>query len=270
MKDTLILSYLRNFPIDYGKQYIEGMVNIPKGTFYYTNPMGLQFLIDPREHVMRQIYLKGLYEKNTLLKLIGLARKGDTFVDVGANVGAYSLPMSKYLGDGKVIAFEPNPRAIRFLEENIKLNRADNILLEKMGLSDVNEEATLFTPSLTTASINKHVGSEEQEKIRLTTLDEYCDTHGIKEIDLMKIDVEGHEYKCLHGARKIIAQSKRMVLVMEIDDNCLHAGITKDNLFQFIISMGFKAYLPKGYPRSMKHTDMIPANYTDNVIFIKG
>lgn len=270
MKDTLILSYLRRFPIDYGKQFIEGMVKIPSGTFYYTNPMGLQFLIDPREHVMRQIYLKGMYEKNTLLKLIGLARKGDTFVDVGANVGAYALPMSRYLGEGKVIAFEPNPRAIRFLEENIKLNHSQNIQLEKMGLSDVNEEATLFTPSLTTASINKHVGSNEQEKIILTTLDEYCETNKIAHVELMKIDVEGHEFKCLQGAKNIIRQSKRMVLVMEIDDNCLHAGITRDELFQSIISMGFKAYLPKGYPRKMKHTSMIPESYTDNVIFIKG
>lgn len=267
--NKLLLNYFRHFPIDYGKHLLINHIKLPEEVIYYTGNDGVKYKLDPRDHVMSQIYLRGVYEKNTIRHLLKLIKPGDIFVDVGTNIGAYSLVIGKNLPTGKVISFEPNPKALAFLEENIKLNKLNNIQVNKMGLSDKNETAVLFTPSLTTASINKHQNSGEKSTIELTTLDEFCEKNNITNIDILKIDIEGHEFKCLEGAKDIISKSKKMILIMEIDDNCLNIGMKKEDLFNYVIQLGFKAFLPKGYPFSMKEVNTLPNDYKDNIIFIK-
>ena len=85
----------------------------------------------------------------------------------------------------------------------------------------------------------------------------------------MKIDIEGHEMQCLQGGLNVIQRSKNLVLSVEIDDNCLAGGYSKQSLFDFVVSLGFRAYAPRGFPFRMREIRAIPDNYTDNVIFIK-
>ena len=271
MKNDLLLYYLRNFPVDYGKLFLEKKVKFPanKSGVEFNSPNGIKYVLDLNDHVMRQIFLKGVYERNTLRHLKKLARPDMTFVDVGANIGAYTLNMSKFLTNGRVISFEPNPRAVKYLKRNIELNNFKNVQLVEAGLSDKEEEAILYTASLTTASINKGKDSPEQEQIKLTTLDLFCRKNGVNNIDLIKIDVEGHEVKCLEGAAEIIDKSKQMVLIMEIDDNQKKLGLEKNDLFNSVIKKGFKGFLPKGFPFAMKEIKKMDESYKDNIIFIK-
>lgn len=225
--------------------------------------------MDTTDHVMRQLFLMGRYEKNTIRHVLKLSQPGDLFVDIGANIGAYSVVLAYQLKKGKVIAFEPNPRALEFLEKNIALNNLKNIQIERKGLSDKVEDATLYSPSLTTASINKHQDSDVKSSIELTTLDLYCRSNGIDNIDILKIDIEGNEFKCLEGAKEIIGKSRNMKLILEIDDNCLNVGMKKEDLFNYVMEMGFRAFLPKGYPFAMKEISSLSEDYKDNIIFVK-
>ena len=268
--NDLILNYCRNFPLDYGKGSLLKYIKIPDEIVYVKNKYGTEYKLDPSDHVMKQIYQRGVYENNTLRHLLKLAKPTDTFVDVGANIGAYSLAMSKHLTEGRVIAFEPNPKALEFLEENIKINKLTNIMVNKVGLSDKKETAILYSTSLATASINKHQETGKQETIELLTLDSFCEENKIEKIDLLKIDVEGHEFKCLEGAKEIFKKSKNMILVMEIDDNCLNVGITKNELFKYVTDLGFRGFVPRGFPFNMRAVDSLPENYHDNIVFIKG
>ena len=95
------------------------------------------------------------------------------------------------------------------------------------------------------------------------------ENHKVNRVDLFVLDVEGHELKCLKGASEIIEKSKKLVLVIEIDDNCLNVGVEKNEILDFLFKKNFKAYLPKGYPFKMKEIKSIPENHADNVIFIK-
>ncbi len=245
-----ILWYLRYFPIDYGKGLLDKIIDLPAegSNVLFKTPNGIWFTLDLRDHVMRQIFLRGIYERNTYRHLSKLAKPYMNFIDVGANIGAYTLNMGKLLTKGKVFSFEPNPRTLVFLKENIKINQLNNINIVEMGLSDKDEIAHLYTPSLTTASINKNQTSSEKEVIQLTTLDAYCDKYNIPNVDILKIDIEGHEMKCLHGAINLMKKTKKMILVVEIDNNCERAGYSRDELFDFIIRMGFNAHAPKGAP----------------------
>ena len=273
MMQNLILSYMRNFPMDYGKGYLRKFIKLPadkESLVRLTNSYGITYKLSLKDHVMREVYINGVYEKNTIRQLRKLISPSMTFFDIGANIGTYSLTMAKFLPQGKVYSFEPNPRTRKFFQQNITLNGFKNIEVIPVGLSDKEEVATLYTPSLTQASLNKHQSSAEQETIQLTTLDRFCDERKIEQIDILKIDVEGHEVKCLMGALNVIKRSKKLIMILEIDDNCLAAGHTKQSLFDMVINMGFRAYLPKGYPFPLKGITAINEKYSDNIIFIKS
>lgn len=267
-----LLNYLRKFPIDYGKTFLESKINLPlaERDFEYKSSNGIKYYLNLKDHVMRQIFLRDIYEKNTIRHLVKLVKPGMTFIDVGANVGAYTLNIGRLLTEGKVFSFEPNPRAIKYLKKNIELNGLKNTQVLELGLSDREETAVLNTPSLTTASINKHTTSQETETIKLTTLDKFCKENSLDNIDLIKIDTEGHEMKCLKGASEIIEKNKKLILVVEIDDNCTTAGYTKEELFNYITNMGFKGFSPKGYPFDKKEIKSLSKEFADNIIFIKN
>ena len=266
-----LLSYLRKFPIDFGKGFLEKKINLPitKEDFEYQSSNGLKYYLNLKDHVMRQIYLRDVYEKNTIRHIAKYVKPNMVFVDVGANIGAYTLNIGKLLTEGEVFSFEPNPRANRYLRKNIELNELSNIHILEKGLSDKEETVVLYTPSLTTASINKNSTSKETEIIELTTLDEFFVESRLKTIDVIKIDTEGHEMKCLKGAKETFKKNKKMMLVVEIDDNCLSAGYSKEELFGYITDMGFKAFSPKGYPFGKKEINFLPKGYADNVLFMK-
>ena len=243
--NKLIHIYLRNFPIDKGKDAIEKWVSLPQKCCGYEGGLGVKYDLNLTDHVMRTIYLRGIFEKNTIRHILPIIEDDMVFVDVGANVGAYSLIVGKKLINGRVLSFEPNPRTRKYLKQNISLNSLDNIEIIEKGLSNKIEDAVLYTPSLSTASINKHHESSEQEAIELITLDSFCQDRGIEEINILKIDTEGHEVKCIEGAVDIISKSEKLIFIVEIDNNCLHSGYTRESLFEMILSMGFSAYLPK-------------------------
>lgn len=272
MLNELLLLYLRKFKIDYGKQHIEKFVKLPlnKLGIDFKGSYGIRYLLDLTDRIMVQIFIHGSYEKNTVRQVLKLLQPNMTFVDVGANIGTYTLTLSKFLPYGKVISFEPNPKAIKYLKQNIALNNCTNITVEELGLSDQEGEAILYTTSMTEASIYKQKNAAIHETIKLSSLDTYCKNNNIDHIDVLKIDIEGHEVKCLKGAEEIIRKSKKMILILEIDDNCKLLGIEKNELFNSIIKQGFRGFQPRGYPFTMREIKHLDESYADNIIFVKG
>ena len=163
MFQSLIYSYLRRCPIDYGKRFVRKLARLPKGAekIAFTSPDGIRYKLDLTNHVMREIFIFGQYEKNTARLLSRMAKEDSVYCDVGANIGAYVLPLSRKITKGKIFAFEPNPRALVILNENLSLNNAAGVEVIPCGLSDKKETLTLFTPSLTTASVHKNGSSAE-------------------------------------------------------------------------------------------------------------
>lgn len=129
-----------------------------------------------------------------------------SFVDIGANLGRYSIEQGKKYGDKiKIIAIEPEPTIFKMLETNIKLNDLNNITPIQVGLADKEGSMNLF--------IGKHQeqhtflkntdSSDDSISVKVKTLDNVC-----KELnftpDLLKIDVEGFEISVLNGAQKTL------------------------------------------------------------------
>ena len=136
---------------------------------------------------------------------------GNTFVDVGANIGGYTLRLAKRFRE--VIAIEPNPRAADILRKNIELNSLSNVRVLSDAISDTIGEATLSVPAggkTTRSSIVKKYKQGSSINVHTSTLDRLLENRD--RIDLIKIDVEGAELLVLKGADRTLPKTQRVVL----------------------------------------------------------
>lgn len=164
-----------------------------------------------------------------------------TFIDIGANIGSFTLVAAKIAKRGEVHAFEPSAHHFARLSNNVALNHFSNVHLNRQGLSDKPGTATLFLPNAKGAMNNSGAASlyssgsdmQVREDIELITLDDYVSSHGIERIDVIKIDIEGAEYDALKGARNTLRKLRPIVLA-ELDlDSLKKAGCDPDEVLNF-------------------------------------
>jgi len=179
-------------------------------------------LINPLRNkgVDASIYYNGTYEAGTQFVISNSLRKGDAFIDAGANIGLMSLTAAQKVGpSGKVHAFEPVPDVFAQLQQNVAINKAENILLRNLALGSEPERRIIYEQERinkggasfvepTTSSSAKHV-------VAVDTLDRYCDTAGIEAIRMIKADVEGWELEVLQGGNKLLSASAAPILCIE-------------------------------------------------------
>ena len=149
----------------------------------------------------------GYYEPITTRVAQQLARPGDTFIDVGANIGFYSLVVATTRPQIKVIAFEPNPKNYALLAENVRANQLTQITCEPVALSDSEGTALLYlSASDMSASLRNDFDLHltDSVSVRTTTLDNYLAAHPVEGHCLIKVDVEGHEEAFFRGARQTL------------------------------------------------------------------
>jgi FkbM family methyltransferase len=168
---------------------------------------------------LHKTYVFGTYEPGVVRGLEELVRPGWTAVDVGANIGYFTLLMANLVGpQGKVIAFEPLAENLRILKENIQLNGHANVVVENLALMSRTERIELrsATPGAITwvASVKIDQNSAvESQSVEAVTLDEYVQTKGIAKVDFLKIDVEGAEASVLEGATDVLHRDKPVLLI---------------------------------------------------------
>jgi FkbM family methyltransferase len=157
------------------------------------------------DYVSRMWYFWGYsgYERGTTRLLGDLLPSRTCVVDVGANVGYYSVLAAATATGAEVHAFEPWPPAFRWLARNAALNGFPNLHLNQAALSDVDGEARLYLPADRAWSNASLLGGFVEQRGSLTVpavrLDTYCRRKGIPRVDLIKLDVEGGELKVLEG-----------------------------------------------------------------------
>ena len=152
-----------------------------------------------------------LPEKHLLEKEI---QSGDTVIDVGANIGYYTLLFAKLVGKtGKVFAFEPVPENYKILKKNIEVNGLHNVIAVQMGISNITGTAKLYKGK--TAGSHSLIQSrytlDETISIDVTTLDEYFERYDEK-IDFVKSDTEGHDFNVLQGMPRILESGVKLMI----------------------------------------------------------
>lgn len=160
----------------------------------------------------------GCYEGTESQLIREKIKEGMTVIDVGANIGYFSVIASSIVGDnGRVISFEPDKENFEFLEKTIELNNFKNVTPCNVALSDKNGEIELFISEDNKGDHRIYATTEKRAsiKVKTFTMDDYLDSLDIKKVDFIKIDVQGVEWLVLMGMHKTISNNPKISILLE-------------------------------------------------------
>jgi FkbM family methyltransferase len=193
------------------------------------------------------LWRAGSYEPALSAMFREFLRPGDTFFDIGANVGYFTLLAASRVGKtGKVHSFEPNPPVFRELERNVALNGFDQVIPNDCALSDRAEMVELWVnPEVDSGLSSLRRTSEILTQTitrRAIRLDDYVVQNQIGKIRAMKLDVEGAEQLVLQGAQTLLTSVlKPDVIALEsVQSHAVAFGRTTDAVVQFLVAKGYR------------------------------
>jgi len=164
----------------------------------------------------RDLAIRGTREEQLKYIIDQEVKTGDVILDVGANIGYYSIMIANIIGNkGKIYALEPEPTNYKTLEKNIALNKFEHIIEPyQMGASDTNSPKPLYRSKysnmhsfiLPDNNIIDNVNPISQLEIKMSNLSDFI--HNKKPINMLRMDIEGYEVEVLLGLQKAIEENK--------------------------------------------------------------
>jgi len=188
----------------------------PAGQILDVRRGGINWNLDLVEGIDFSIFLLGAFEPSTARAIRSLVHPGDTVFDIGANIGAHTLPLAKAVGaSGRVFAFEATDFAFHKLQKNLSLNlelqsrvvATQVVLVDTPGLTEHPDIYSSWPLQPGPDAHPKHLGRRQTTlSAQVGTLDEVARDLKVSRVDLIKLDVDGHEYPVLKGARDTISR----------------------------------------------------------------
>jgi FkbM family methyltransferase len=238
------------------------MVGRPRNAIYLgqnrilvTTAHGNSMLLDTRDvSLTPSILSTGRWERETTAAIVKMIQPGMNVVEIGANVGYFSLIFADLIGpNGTITGFEANPDICEIANRNLQINghyyHKSNRIHEFALTDHVGEaEFSVFENHLGNSSlldveeIAKEVKDKTRRiKVKTTTLDAFFPIG--QRIDVLKIDAEGAEPKILAGGQRVLAENKNIRLLIEFSPEFLKTGYTRPSKFLAeLTEFGFKAF----------------------------
>ena len=197
----------------------------------------IKLWIDPvnDDGVERSLYYTGSYETGTLAFIKNNLKKGDCFVDVGANIGLMSIVASKVVGSqGKIFSFEPHPNTVKILRFNVNLNSINNIEVLEKGVSSRSGEAKIYDRwdvNRGGASLLSSSSKQKSHDIQIVSLDEVFENI---DVNMLKIDIEGFELEALKGAENLLSSQTPPILIVECTEETEHKNYSREALYSYL------------------------------------
>lgn len=216
----------------------------------YVEVEGLKIFLDPNDSL--HLSINGTYGEIDTNIFKNHIRKGNFVVDVGANIGYFSLIFAKLVNmEGQVFAFEPEPQNFELLKKNFSINNYQNIVCERKAVSDKNGNLRLYlSESSGKHSIFRNNAHKNSINVECIKLDDYFEEKKlIDKIDFVKIDVEGAELQVLKGMKSIISKNENLKIYTEYVPSFIEqSGSKPKEIFDLLSNEGFFFY--KGNPRN--------------------
>jgi FkbM family methyltransferase len=218
---------------------------------------GHRLRLDLRVSTQMHTYFSGRYNDEMLSALLGYLRPGGFALDVGANIGMCAVPIALAACEcgGHLIAFEPVPSNVDWLMHNLKLNECLNCTtILPLGLSDHpgETEIVLADDFATGSAVGNAViaGRDfwpkfDRYKIQLEILDHIPDIAGAR-VDIIKVDIEGHEHNFLIGARATLARDRPAILMEANRVHYERQGLDFDALIPTLLPPDYVATIQDG------------------------
>jgi FkbM family methyltransferase len=194
------------------------------------------------------------------------------FFDVGGGIGCYTVFSAK-LVNGPIHTFEPVEENILTIEKNLDANRvASKVVLNQLALSNkkgfcrIQKAADLFSGRVADLSSQHRNGY-----IEVTTLDSYCLQRNIDHIDVLKIDVEGHEREVIEGGKQLLIDKKIRIIILECNPELAQ-------FYESLEDMGFEYFYYDPRKNSLRHIlplcertirELKPSAFHSNLVLIQ-
>jgi len=207
---------------------------------------GSRMWVDLRSAVGRAIIVKGEFDQAVWRAIEPHLNTGSVFLDVGANVGYYSLLASSYVGKaGQVHAFEIDPRPLRCLRKNAAVCTNRNVTVHERAVSDIiGIGALLAKPDCGHSSVQQE---GHGMKVQMVTLDHWMDEPGAPDhIDVIKLDIEGGELAALEGARNLIGRLRPFIVCEALDEKANEDVPGQAKLLNYFASMNYSTHVAHG------------------------
>jgi FkbM family methyltransferase len=229
--ENVLMMYARRFPIRRGKlrvidslwqtalsdQSTHRLATLKHGRF--------KMSCDLREMLQRQFYFVGTYflEEDVLSCWATAAKRSKVIFDVGANAGIYSLAALAVQPDAVIHAFEPTPEIAARLRATAKLNGLENLYVREVAVLSKDGHANLkrFSGELGNNEgmnfVSQDISDSDAERVQTVCLDQFCRDRSIDCVDLLKVDVQGHEHSALKGAEHLIRAGRVGTIFLELN-----------------------------------------------------
>lgn len=229
----------------------------------------LKMYLNPEDMaVAAHIALDGIWEKEITRAWLAVLKTEDVVLDIGANFGYYGLLAGQFTSKkkAKIIMFEANHKLVPYINKSVSINWLNeqttvenlavsnksgtislNVLQDYIGSSSVQsmEELESYMHEKMQLKVN------EIQKVKSTSIDEYCDEHEIDQVDLIKMDIEGHEDFAYQGMASTVKRSKGITLFVEFtkdaykDPKAFYGQMLDDFGYVYVIDANGKLVKPK-------------------------
>ncbi|MBI3231788.1 MAG: FkbM family methyltransferase [Candidatus Doudnabacteria bacterium] len=187
------------------------------------------------------------FEPTTSQTLKKILKPGMTFLDIGAHVGYFALEASELVGgSGRIYAFEPEEKNFMLLRRNADINQYKNIVPNNLAASNKNRNLKIFLSEDSgrhTTKKNLIFRYKTVKTIKAITIDYFCSKNKIRNVDAIKLDVEGGEPEALDGMKNTIRKNKNLKMIVEYSpENFSANGDTPGKFMGRLASLGFRKF----------------------------
>lgn len=204
---------------------------------------GHTMFLDPQDSLGLSIFGEWEpFETDLIKKYVG---RGDIVLDIGANIGYYTLIFARLVGDdGKVFAFEPDPENFALLKKNVEVNAYRNVTLVQKAVSNENKRIRLY---LSVGNKGDHriydsANNRPSVAVDAVRLDDFLNEF-IGRVDFIKMDIQGAEGKALEGMSMLVRSSKQVKIITEFWPSGLEqSGVNPRQYLRLLSDFGFTLY----------------------------
>lgn len=232
---------------------------------YFADGDGNRYVSPKNNFTSFAVAVLGQRDPNVMLFLRRWIRPGFVVCDVGANIGTYTIPLARLVGSrGCVLAFEPNRPTRACLRQNIRQNRLENVSVVAAAAGEAVKTASLIV----TENLGEvHLAPEPaggEHTVLVSTIDAEVARSGLRQVDFIKVDIEGYELAALRGAVRTLTGNPAILVQTEIvPAHSARYGFSVADLTAFFAPLGLKPHTCDASGRMHPVTTRLPTAEAD-------
>jgi len=191
-----------------------------------------------------------LHEFEDMAFTLHVLRPNDVFVDVGANIGSYTI-LSSAVAGAFSIALEPIPSTFTHLKNNVSINNVESLVTLCNCGAGAMKTSLRFTKNHDTVNhvLTESTSENDTVEVPIVTLNEICRHRNPL---LIKMDVEGFEMEVLKGAKEILSNSQLKAIIIELNGSCRRYGVSEEEIHALLREVGFRPFTYEPFSRSLR------------------